>query len=60
MWSFGCVLYELLKYTIRDPHSDIKDFVDKERILFQGASCFPLSPVNHSKGNGVIVIANKD
>ena len=46
MWSFGCILYELFRYTLKDDNSkfDEKEF-QKERYLFQGKSCYPLSPV---------------
>ena len=44
MWSLGCILYELILYAIKDDKTfDCKDF-QKIRYLFQGGSCFPLSP----------------
>ena len=45
MWSFGCVLYELLQYANRDMDQGIVEFNNKERFLFQGSSSFPLSPM---------------
>jgi serine/threonine protein kinase len=41
IWSIGCILIELLIST--------KEFVGKEdRYLFQGMSCFPISPKSPS------------
>jgi mitogen-activated protein kinase 1/3 len=34
MWSFGCCLYELLRMSDKNGKS----------VLFQGDSCFPMSP----------------
>ena len=48
MWSFGCILYELLKYTKRDPSMSAEEFKE-ERYLFKGTSCYPLTPM---KKNG--------
>ena len=46
LWSFGCILHELLKYTLnkQDASSFCYDDFSKVRYLFQGDSCFPLSP----------------
>lgn len=52
MWSFGCILYELIMYLLHQKQ-DPKDFDTKfqdVRFLFQGDSCFPLSPQNKNKG----------
>jgi len=49
MWSFGCILYELLKYTLRDPKISKYDFL-KQRFLFKATSCFPLTPINDQAG----------
>jgi len=49
MWSFGCILYELLKYTIRDSSLPIDEF-KKDRYLFQGTSCYPLTPAKKKEG----------
>ena len=40
MWSFGCCLYELI-HMMKSEH----------KIMFQGDSCYPLSPkiVNNTK-----------
>lgn len=44
MWSLGCIIYELILYTLKaDKNFEYKDF-QKVRYLFQGGSCFPLSP----------------
>ena len=50
MWSFGCILYELIKYTIRDTSKTAREF-NRERYLFQGKSCFPLTPVESEKND---------
>lgn len=36
MWSMGCILYELIITKLDQ---------NKDRILFRGTSCYPLSPV---------------
>ena len=59
MWSFGCILYELLKYFVRDQEVPIREF-GAERFLFQGTSCYPLSPVKHTSGANTNIIANSD
>jgi len=59
MWSFGCILFELLKYTCKDEKQSKKDFL-KERYLFQGNSCFPLSPIRTQKGEDSNIIAHDD
>jgi hypothetical protein len=43
MWSFGCIIHEILQYVVKDPIVSLKGF-QKKRYLFQGNSCFPLSP----------------
>ena len=40
MWSFGCILYELIGASRPDLKLD--------RILFKGDSCYPLSPVKQN------------
>jgi len=43
LWSFGCILHELIQYTISDTETfDHKTFF-KKRFLFKGDSCL-LSP----------------
>lgn len=42
MWSFGCILYELIGASRPDLKLD--------RILFKGDSCYPLSPVKQNGG----------
>lgn len=53
LWSFGCIIYELLKY-IKYEHSEsqFKKEFHKIRYLFQGNSCFPLSPCNKDEEDG--------
>jgi serine/threonine protein kinase len=42
MWSVGCILYELMKL-VEDKNYPDND-TEKRTVLFQGDSCFPLSP----------------
>ena len=43
LWSFGCILHELIQYTISDNQTfDYRTFF-KKRYLFTGGSCI-LSP----------------
>ena len=62
MWSFGCILYELIKFTtstIRKNKALKKQF-EKERFLFEGTSCFPLSPMRNDKGETTTVVGLGD
>jgi len=44
VWSFACMLSEIVKCTLRSQKKlSMEDFV-RDRILFKGASCFPVSP----------------
>ena len=43
LWSFGCIIFELLQYVQKNKETFYDDFQVK-RYLFQGGSCFPLSP----------------
>jgi mitogen-activated protein kinase 1/3 len=44
VWSFACMLSEIIKCTLRSQKSlTMEEFV-RDRILFKGASCFPVSP----------------
>jgi mitogen-activated protein kinase 1/3 len=45
LWSMGCIVYELLMYiTFKGSDEQFKKEFQKTRYLFQGNSCFPLSP----------------
>ena len=46
MWSFGCILHELLNYTTGDKTS--KNYC---RYFATGNSCFPLSPFKTTNSN---------
>ena len=65
MWSFGCIIFELLQYVHKNPDHFQKEFQQK-RYLFQGGSCFPLSPCknknanNEGKSKKVNMIGNTD
>lgn len=50
MWSFGCIIYELLQYVHKNNETFFKEFQQK-RYLFQGGSCFPLSPCKNQNKN---------
>lgn len=43
MWSMGCIMYELLNYTLKDENKYTNKY------LFEGTSCFPLSPCGQDK-----------
>lgn len=49
MWSFGCILFELLQYLFKNNETFNREFQQK-RYLFQGGSCFPLSPCQAKEG----------
>jgi hypothetical protein len=51
MWSFGCIIYELLQYVQKDNATFYDEFQIK-RYLFQGGSCFPLSPCKKKQTSG--------
>jgi serine/threonine protein kinase len=45
LWSLGCIIYELLMYiSFTGTDDKFKTDFQKARYLFQGNSCFPLSP----------------
>lgn len=54
MWSMGCITFELLQYLHRPADVSMKEF-QKLRYLFQGTSCFPLSPCNKNKAKVNII-----
>jgi len=56
MWSFGCIIYELLKYIMRENNNDFK----KNRYLFKGTSCFPLSPIKNDNGENTSIVGLED
>ena len=53
LWGIGCILYELLFFTLINDQSQkyIKSEFQNKRFLFQGDSCFPLSPTNKEDGS---------
>ena len=55
MWSFGIIIHELIKFTLRGftlSHDDFKN----ERYLFKGTSCFPISPNLNLEGENEIEV----
>jgi len=60
MWSFGCILHELLHYTILSERSEFKNY-KQQRFLFKGKSCFPISPLtNDNDGIEKQIIGSQD
>jgi len=50
LWSMGCILHELLSYlTWSKSDADFKKEFQKTRYLYQGGSCFPLSPCDKNE-----------
>ena len=64
MWSTGCIFGELLrKMSDYQPTNPINDLPKNyQYVLFQGSSCFPLSPCNQmrSGNNGDNLIIEED
>ena len=50
LWSFGCICHELLQYVQKNSETFYEDFQQK-RYIFQGGSCFPLSPCKKNQGD---------
>ena len=47
MWSLGCLMFELLHCSVETKDEEIKNSDNFYRhILFQGDSCYPLSPLS--------------
>ena len=42
IWSLGCILFELIYSS--NPYHDCKEYDVKNRVLFKGDSCYPMSP----------------
>jgi len=52
MWSFGCILYELLRNsTRRIDFSNVEQF-QIQKILYPGNSCYPISPIKEINEDG--------
>ena len=52
IWSFGCCLYELMKI--------LNEEKSTSSILFQGNSCFPLSPLYPNDASNIENQTNPD
>jgi len=62
MWSFGCIMYELLmyfKYSSTPDELFIEQFSD-ERYLFPGNSCYPLSKYKKKNEKGESVALREE
>ena len=58
MWSMGCVLGELVNYT---DQYQVNGVTAKDRVLFPGTSCFPLSPfVDPQEGQDHCNVSSND
>lgn len=58
MWSLGCILGELLRCS--EPYTSLVDpsrlnRLVKNRVLFGGTSCFPLSPIENKNSKANVV-----
>jgi len=42
LWSLGCILGELISLSKEYKHLDLRP---SERVMFEGKSCYPLSPL---------------
>jgi serine/threonine protein kinase len=53
IWSFGCVVSEIISY-LEFQHEGSKDQVSylNNRVLFEGNSCYPFSPLVTEDANG--------
>lgn len=51
MWSLGCIVFEMLMYLLhnKDDEAYYNEHFQALRFLFQGDSCFPLSPKDKNK-----------
>mmetsp|Transcript_363 Transcript_363/g.300 ORF Transcript_363/g.300 Transcript_363/m.300 type:complete len:138 (+) Transcript_363:2307-2720(+) len=61
LWSFGCIIYELLQYILYEQsETQFRKEFHRIRYLFQGNSCFPLSPCNKDDDDGAKKGAKKE
>lgn len=61
-WGLGCILAELIFLIAKDPN-DKSHKPLKERFLFPGSSCFPLSPcpeMHKNTGGETNIVSNSD
>ena len=65
MWSFGVILYELIQLVMKSLATFEKslepgmDFMN-QRHLFEGASCFPMSPKMKERGKDFETLVGYD
>lgn len=63
IWSLGCILSEMLYSTEVYKKDSRKDYKGKNKYLFPGLSCYPLSPCKEmidSKDQDVNIISDQD
>lgn len=59
IWSFGCIVAELLKFVLNQENQ--QEDKKSTRILFKGSSCYPTSPDPESKQeDGTFELSSKD
>lgn len=58
IWSLGCILAELIYCSVE--YSKQIDFDNKRRFVFQGDSCFPISPQRNSSNNNQETVSSND
>lgn len=58
IWSLGCILAELI-YCSTD-YSNNNGFDNKKRFIFQGDSCFPISPQKNQSDKNQESVSSKD
>lgn len=52
VWSFACMLSEVIKCVLKSQKQITAEEFVRDRILFKGASCFPVSPGQGGGGEG--------
>jgi hypothetical protein len=48
MWSFGCIIHEILQYVVKDPNESTKSFQKKD-IYFKEIHAFPCHHAKQKK-----------
>jgi len=59
IWSFGCIVAELLRFVLNQQNES--EDKKSQKILFKGSSCYPTSPDADCKGkDGKFELSSKD